>query len=56
MAIARDKNDFHAWLDRAVLETHEGLDDAAAADFEQAGVALEASKKPTKIAKRSNSV
>jgi hypothetical protein len=51
-AIARDKTDVHAFLDRAVLETKAGLDEAAVADFHEAGALLEAdAKAPVKIAK-----
>jgi hypothetical protein len=50
-AIAINKNDVHAWLDRAVLESKKGLDEAAAADFDEAGRIMAMAKQPIKIAK-----
>ena len=35
-AIDRNKTDFHAWLDRAVLEAHLGQDQKAVADIDRA--------------------
>lgn len=43
-AIKRNKSDFHAWLDRAILKNQVGQEASAAADIDQASVVLTKSK------------
>ncbi|MBX3075367.1 hypothetical protein KF728_23120 [Candidatus Obscuribacterales bacterium] len=49
-AIARDKTDVHAWLDRGVHNSKKGLELAAAADFDEAGRLMESAEPKVKVA------